>query len=315
MARPQLNTVTLDFFTAEFGGFIIDIPKWLSIVNRKSYRSGYVYSVDYIEYIGSANDMILVGKLPETYACKEAYKLGYDSWKRQRAQALEESGGTLRPGKWSDFKPYYDITHMDGTRPEMGARGLGAGVMTQQIFDETGSDWARPRVTVADQAAATTDVVAIGMLGNDDLVNGYASCFDALGDLRGATLAPDPMVSVQASESWVVRTGEAIGEHTLDVINLIEEDNDDPPYANQTNPALPSTYVGNGQSAPGGILVDTGVTGTTGRAISLNGGLIPLGLLAVEIVSGASPVSGRVRIHLTRGDYKGVAALKMGDFN
>lgn len=312
MARPQLNTVTLDFFSGEAGAFIIDLPRWLSVYNRKSYRSGYVYSVDYIEYIGSASDVIHVVKLPETYGTLQAYALGFNAWRKQRAEALEESDGLLRPGKWSDFKPFYDITHKDGTRPEMGARGINAGAVTMGVLDTTGADWVRPTIIVNNPSAATTDELEIGMLGDDDIPNNYASCFDAMGDTREATLAPDPMTNIAASDSWVMRTGEASGEMSIDVINSLEGDNDDPPYANQTDAALPPTYVGNGQSAPGGVLVDTAVTGTTGRAVSLSGGLIPLGLLAVQIAGVGA--THHIRVHMTRGDYKGVAALKMGDF-
>jgi hypothetical protein len=50
MAHPKLNTTTLDFRGIE-GMSIISIPRALSLLNRRSYRCGYVYSVDYIEFI------------------------------------------------------------------------------------------------------------------------------------------------------------------------------------------------------------------------------------------------------------------------
>jgi hypothetical protein len=310
MARPQLNTTTLDFFSGDAGQFIIDCPRWLSVLNRKSYRAGFVYSIDYIEYIGSAGDIISIGKLPETYGTLQAYRLGYEAWKKQRFEALEESD--LRPGKWSDFKPFYDLSHMDGTRPEMGARGLAAGVVIMSVLDVTGADWTRPTIRVNDIGASTTTALEIGMLGDDNIPAGYASCFDAMGDTRGATLAPDPLTPDVASGSWVNRTGESSGAMAVDVIGSLENDNDDPPYANQTDSALPPTYVGNGQSAPGGVLVDSTVTGTTGRSVNLNGGLFPLGLIAVSI-AGVGDVH-HLRVHMTRGDYKGVAAKSMGSF-
>ena len=139
MAKPQLNTVVLDFFSGEAGGFIVDIPRWLSVINRKSYRAGYVYSVDYLEFIGAATNVCTVVKLPETYGTLQAYSLGFEAWKKQRAEALEEGDGGLRPGKWSDFKPYYDITHKLGTRSEMEGRGIGAGGVVLQPLDTTGS--------------------------------------------------------------------------------------------------------------------------------------------------------------------------------
>ena len=60
-----------------------------------------------------------------------------------------------------------------------------------------------------------------------------------------------------------------------------------------------------------GVLVDTSVAGSTGRSVHLNGGLIPLGLLAFKIASAGDFV---LRVHMSRGPYKGVAAMTMGSF-
>lgn len=310
MARPQLNVTTLDFFTGEAGAFIIDIPRALSLYNRKSYRSGYVYSVDYIEYIGSTNDVISIAKLPETYVTLSAYKLGFEMWKAQRAAAIDESG--IGPGRWSDFKPWYNQDHQTGVTPEMSPRGVGGGVILQPL-DLTGAEWNRAEVQVNDIGAATTDVVNVGMLGDNDLLNDYGGLIEAYGNTRTATLSPDPLTPNVASQSWITRTGEASAEMSQDVIDLIETENDQPPYANQADVALAATYLGNSQSATHGTLVDTTVTGSTGRGVSLNGGLFPLGMMLVAIASvGTSSV---IRVHLTRGEYKGVAALPMGDFS
>jgi hypothetical protein len=92
---------------------------------------------------------------------------------------------------------------------------------------------------------------------------------------------------------------------------LIEGENDNPPYANETDPANPPTYIGNAQSAPFGMMSDMGTSGATGRVLSLDGGLFPLGYVIVSTTA----ESYTLRIHCTRGAYKGVAALKLGDFS
>jgi len=311
MARPQANITTLDFTSGDAGQFIIDIPRALSLYNRKSYRSGYVYSVDMIEYIGTAGDQISVGYLPTTYSLFTSYKLGFELWKSQRAEAIEETG--IEPGRWSDFKPFYNINHLIGSGVggwiEMTPRGLDSGLILQPL-DKTGAEWNRSEIIINDVAAATTNTYAVGMLGDDDLANGYVSCMDGYGDTRAATLSPDPVTPTVASGSWMVLTGEQSGEMAGQVINHVEDENDQPPYANQPDVALPPTYVGNGQSATHGILLDKSVAGTTGRSVTLNGGLIPLGLLAIATAG----TGFTIRVHCTRGEYKGVAALPMGDF-
>lgn len=313
MAKPKLNTVTLDF-KGSSGTSIIDIPRALSLVNRKSFRSGYVYSVDYIEYIGTKDDIVTIGKIPCGYPTLQAYKLGFAVWREQRSAAIGETN--VEPGKWSDFKPYYDQNHLSGAYPELIVRGLElqANFLELVELDVTGSEWNRATLVVNDDAAATTTNYEVGMLGGDDLANHYASLMEAYGDTRQATLSPDPMMPADASASWITKTGEAAAEMTGDVIDVLEAEGDLPPYANQTDPTLAPTYVGNSQSATSGMLVDTSVAGTTGRSVTLNGGLIPLGLLAVAVATSADDYV--IRVHCTPGMYKGsVAALPMGDFN
>ena len=72
MARASSTNVTLDFNITEHGSYLIDIARCLSLTNRKSYRSGYVYSVDYMEYIGEQNDIVETNKLPEGYTTVRA---------------------------------------------------------------------------------------------------------------------------------------------------------------------------------------------------------------------------------------------------
>jgi len=308
MAHPQLNITTLDFYSADAARKIIDLPKALSLYNRRSYRSGYLYSVDYIEYIGTAQDVVTIAKLPTTYSILAAYRLGYDLWRQQRADTIETTG--IEPGKWSDFKPWYSEEHLDGSWPELLPRGMGTGLSLQPL-DQTGSEWNRAELVTHDLAAATTSTVNVGMLGANNLP--YGSLMEAYGDTRVATLSPDPVMPGGASGSWITRTGEESADMSADVIQLIEDENDTPPYANQTDPdglGLPPTYVGNDQSAPRGIMMDSSVAGVTGRSVTLNGGLVPLGLLAIETAGGAYTL----RVHMTRGTYKGVAAKPMGSF-
>lgn len=310
MARPQLNTTTLDYANAEAGIFVIDLPRALSLYNRRSYRSGYVYSVDYIEYIGTALDTVMAVKIPENYNTLGAYKLGFHVWRQQRAEAIDESG--IEPGKWSDFKPWMCIEHKTGAWAELAPEGMNA-LLQLDALDQTGSEWNRADMVIHDidplGDATTTSVLPVGMLG-DDSGTIYGSLINAWGETRRATLSPDPLISDQAHLSWITRTGEANAAMTSDVIELVDTENDVPPYANQADTTQPPTYVGNGESAERGVLVDRSVAGTTGRSVSLSGGLIPLGLMAIQTTGGPFTL----RIHMTRGTYKGVAAMSMGSF-
>jgi hypothetical protein len=312
MARPKLNTVVLDFVGAA-GASLVSIPKALSLANRKSFRQGYVYSVDFIEVIaGSANQVFTIAKLPENYNTLGGYRLGFDHWREQRANAINETD--IQPGKWSDFKPWFNQDHADATLTELNVRGMSAGYVLQPL-DTTGYEWNMADMEVHDVDLATTQRFPIGMLGDSNVGAGalYGGLIDAWGVTRSATVAPDPLTPTEASYSWITRTGATSEAMSGAVITLIEDENDLPPYANQTDTTLAPTYVGNGESAPYGMMVDMGTTGSTGRALSLDGGLFPLGYLVVQ---NAGVEDYTLRVHCTRGNYKGaVAALSMGDFS
>ena len=313
MARPQANNVVLDF-TITHGNGIVSIPRCLSVLNRKSYRAGYVYSVDFVEYIGHVGDTVRTGCLPCSYPLFSAFKLGFQAWREQRANAIEETG--IDPGKWSDFKPWYSKGHLAGDPSEYPVPyGLNDASLNLGALDGTGGEWNLAELIIHDMGLATTDSYHVGMLGDDDAALNYGSLMDAYGDTRAATLSPDPLMPNVASQSWITRTGEESAEMSQDVIDLIETENDRPPYANQNDINLPPTYVGNGQSADSGLLLDMGVTGTTGRAVTLDGGLLPLGYMVFRADMANIEDVATLRIHCTRGTYKGVAALPMGDFS
>ncbi len=316
MAREMSTNVVLDYAPSEAGIYVVDLAKDLSLLNRKSFRQGYVYSVDYIEFIGSDNNIFDVSKIPEGYTTHSSWKMGFQAWKDQRHAALEENDGAS-PGKWSDFKVFLNQNHQDGTWAELVPRGnSAAGVPLAAALSTAGSEWDHADLFYNDVGAATVSEVAVGMLGPNDLANDYGALIQTWGDTRAGTVAPDPNVPGALSGSWIMRTGEESGDMSQDVLGKLETENDIPPYANETNPANTPIYVGGELSVPGGVLHGSTVTGTTGRASSVVGGLFPCGLLYFSI-AGTPPASGifHVRIALSRGKYKGVAALSMGDFN
>lgn len=316
MPKVQPNNVILDF-TIGVGNGIISIPRALSILNRRSYRSGFVYSVDFVEYVGNIGDTIRTACLPFSYPTFNAYKLGFSHWLAQRSRAIEDTG--IEPGKWSDFKPWYSLPHLKGS----GAGGFSeyypVGVSDASLnlaeLDRQDAEWNMAEMVVNTDGAATTATFNVGMLGDNSIIDSYGSLLEAYGDTTRPTLAPDPLTPGAASGSWITQTGAASAEMSLDTINLIEDENDFPPYANQNDVNLPATYVGNSESAPGGLLMDIGFVGTTGRPISLDGGLCPLGYIAFFTTMPNVEDVGTLRVHVTRGEYKGVAAISMGSFS
>lgn len=317
MARPSSKNVVLDFTLNPGNVEYIDLFQCLSVLNRQSFRQGYMLSVDFIEYIGDAGQQISVVKIPEGYTTHRAHNLGFELWKSQRAEALENVD-MISPGKWSDFKVYFEAAHESGgvisNQLPMGMP-LG-GTALSQVVAYGNAEWNYAEIVYHDPAApGTSNTLDIQMLGQNDLPNGRAALIDTWGEIRIRTMNPDPLVPLEASTSWAVWTGENAAEQTSEIINLIEDENDSPPYANQPDTTLEAILIG-ANSLPGGVLVDTALVGTTGRSVSLDGGLIPCGLLKVEVGGTEAPyIHATLRVHVTRGEYKGVAALPMGDFS
>lgn len=313
MAHPVATQVDMEFVIpapGESAVTIIDVARSLSLINRKSLRSGYVYSIDYLEYIGMADDEITIFKIPEGYVTNRAWSNGFAVWRQQRSDAMDNEGTS--PGKWADFKCWMSEPHYLGAFPELLPTGMNAAATAIVDLATTGSEWNRADIVVNDVAAATTHDVAVGMLGAENSPS-YGALIQAWGDTRAGTVAPDPNQPGMLSLSWISRTGAESSDMSVDVLNLIEEENDNPPYANETDPANTAIYVGGSESAVGGVSHDSALVGTTGRAVGLSGGLFPLGLIGISC-AGASLGTRILRIHVSRGKYKGVSALKIGDF-
>ncbi len=315
MARPVATQVDLEFLLPDVAvspTSIIDVGSALSLMNRKSWRSGYVYSIDYFEYIGLAGDEIFINKLPEGYVTNESWKNCFAVWRRQRADAMDNQD--TRSGRWSDFKPWFNIAHRDGDHPQLNPLGKSASGVSDTALSTSGSEWNRAEIIVNDVGAATTTTYDVGMLG-PSVINDYGGIIQAWADTRVGTMAPDPLLPGVASTLWITRSGEESSDMSQDVMNLVEQENDNPPYANEPDSANTPIYVGGSESAVGGVSHDSGLVGVTGRAVGLSGGLFPLGMIQITMAGESSPVSRILRLHVTRGKYKGVGALKVGDFS
>lgn len=317
MAKPLSTNVCLDFILPDdpATGYL-SIPMEISNLNRKSFRDGYVYSVDYIEFIGRIGDSLSVVKVPEGYVTMSAWRLGFEAWKAQRHNAMEASPG-VEPGKWSDFKVLMDVN--DNPSNRLHVHGMNAAGTGFSALSRTGSEWNVADFEYNDAGTATTSTLTPGLLGPNNLGAGYGALIQTYGDTRAGTVAPDPNLPADVSSSWIMRTGEESSEMVTDVLNDIEGENDLPPYANVVEDGTsPSPiYVGGANSAPGGVLHDATTLGTTGRPITMSGGLFPCGLMKV-VPSWTDATEGQnriLRVYLTRGTYKGVAAMQMGAFN
>lgn len=323
MARPLSTQVDLGFIcpvtNAGSNFFLVDIPRSLSLMNRKMYRAGYVYSVDSIQFICTAGVLaspfeVEVWKIPEIYNAHNAYTLAYKQWKKQRSE-VAESGEVANPskrsvmGKWSDFKLWYNENHKNGDYDELLPVGIDAGSWNEI----SGGEWNRAEIVYYDAANVAREM-QIGMLGDDNTPN-YGGAIEAWGDVRPGVLTPDPLMYDDYSVSWIGHLGPAAEDLEQPVEDLIQDENDHPPYLFEEDPANDPKYVGASTVASDGVPHSLSLINTINENIFVNGGLFPLGMFVIKAPPSAQS-SGEFKciVSLTRGEYKGVAALKMGDF-
>lgn len=322
MARPLATQVDLGF-TCQVDDqgdnyFLVDIPRCLSLMNRKLFRSGYVYSVDSIQIMVHSGVLnppheIEIWKIPEIYNSHKAYTLAYQQWKKQRTEVAEsgevENTGRSIMGRWSDFKLWYNENHKDGNYTEL----VPAAIDGNAWNPISGGEWNRAEIVYYD-AANVAQEMQIGMLGDDNTPD-YGGAIEAWGDVRAGILTPDPLIYDDYSTSWIGHLGPAAEDLEQPVEDLIQDENDLPPYLYESDPTNDPKYVGASTVGSDGVPHSYSLINTINENIHVPGGLFPLGMFVVK----APPTvdsSGvfRMIVSVTRGAYKGVAALKMGDF-
>ncbi len=300
MAKVTATQIDLTFQKEGPGVSIINLPKALSEINRKMFRSGYVYGITGFTVSGVAGDICFLSKIPEGYVAEQSWKHVFDQWRKQRAETLDTSSGVT--GKWSDFKVYFNERHFDGTYAELLPQVFTAGALTSVVT--TGGEWNYSEMVY--MSAGASVVLPIGMLG-DDNTPVYGSVIEAWGDTRRTVLPIDPNVPGTLSTSWLEHMGPGPEDLEEDVENLIEAEGDQPPYAITESPANP-IYLGGAAGGSDGIPHALLEIPQTAAPLFIDGGVFPLGMI-LWMNGGDQSLT----VHTARGEYKGVAARRMGD--
>jgi hypothetical protein len=313
MARVPLNQVDLGFELSVEAGEnlkIIDLARCLSLMNRKMYRSGMVYSIDGISVAcpNSVTNEFEVWKIPEIYNVSASYRLAFETWREQRAEAAVDIGDSPSPmGRWSDFKLFYNENHLAGDYDEVYPEGIDAGAWAAI----TGGEWNRADIVFYD-AANAVHTMPIGMLGADNTPT-YGGVIEAWGDTRTGVMTPDPLLPDAFSESWIGHTGPAAEALEEPVQVLIADENDFPPYQFEADPTQDPKYTG-ASIATDGVPHSVQLVNSVNQNTHISGGLFPLGFIVFKYF-GLETSQMKLIVHVSRGEYKGVAALPLGDFS
>lgn len=299
------------------GESYIDLALCASILNRRGYKQQDMsWAVSGFELLSSSTGTVSVLKLPETWVYENAYKKTKALWDKMNDQVLDEEP-SIR-GAYADFKICMDSAMASETIQDNG--NLTGKILTPYFDDGAGgiqwtlagfngasppADWNYSKLTIPNDPASgtTTDyyihAVGANIASSKGMIAGYELS-------RSRVQNPDP--NVPTSQGWMTDLFD-VGEQLDELRDIIEDDNDRPPYA---NPSSGSTayYPGGAQEQPGlQIHSFCNFTSTTVSGKNMiSGGVFQNGLMKLVNTTDAEVT---LIVHLMPGSHRGYFCEEM----
>lgn len=307
-------------FEVPDGNSYIDIALALSAANRKLFRQGMVYGIESIDFFFVPSGTAVTQRLsayvaPDTWMVHNAHVKGHALWNQMNDLVLEDNPSL--EGKWSDFKVFLDQNHrtavvgggvgnlvpLDGN---LGAYGVDEWEYSDYVMPQHTVDPATGLPLVADQTNVHLlggNLGGPGAFASVGLVEAYA--------LSRATVSPDqPFIPVGSIDGFFNLLTDS-GSQEPELQTVIEAEGDNPPY-NRTQ------YPGGALNGPAPVSAEFAVASVGQPNGLLTAFAAPCGL--IQITNAAVDATGIgvpartmiVRVNLMGGNYKGVAAIPMG---
>lgn len=300
----------------------VDIGQSLSVVNRKLFRQGMVYGVESVDFMFDANptlyDVVQITALTagDSWSVHNAHVKGHALWNQMNDLVLEDNPSVQ--GKWADFKVYLDGAHFTAVnqRPRDGG-----GILYQE-GEWNYSTYVIPQHDVDPAAGVPLDApaVRVHLLGDDTGVpvptptgtvpTVSLGLIKAYEESRATVFDDNPNVPGGMSTSFFSILTDS-GSQEPELADVLEASNDDPPYnidnypggdINAVNPIV-TEFAAASVGAPNGMLT----------SFLAQCGLIKFKVEAFKDGALVSPVPTVIaRVNLLRGNYKGIAAVPMG---
>jgi hypothetical protein len=291
----------------------IDLAQSLSFVNRRLYPQGKCYYIQKIQWIsgnalvgGATSSKCTLSTLPYNWVTRNAWVKSKALWNSMQMRVLKDNPSIA--GKWRDYKVFMDLAH------NQGGTGASGPTLNLKPIDAAGAvvgdgEWNMSTLVLPqhDVDPATGVVLAadefeVHMMGLDNggplpaaLVSG--SIIKMYQDTR-ARQNQAPLVPGDMSESWGTQLTDS-GSQDPELADLIDAENDLPPYDNDA-------YPGGGANFDGTVLQTTMVTTVSNQVDKDIGFPVPLGLIKVnrQLVDNTNP--GILLLTLAEGTTAGV---------
>jgi hypothetical protein len=283
----------------------IDLSQVASVVNRRFYRQGINWAVSGIKVLASGQSGITVYKLPETWACSNAWEKAFRSWQKQQDEALDEAGGQSMKARFNDFKIFADTDHVSaGFANNLRPKNIAAGV----AVDYNLGNWEPSKIVLpnvnpdasgseVEPAQRFLHMVGINVNGGSSrgIIEGYA-------DSRSYPQSPDPVgPDIADVDNWMARM--------FDSGNDMEEVLENATLRNDTLPYDQNDYPNGQNNAPGLQLhdFDTITSTTIGGMTRIKGGMFPCGLIRIDHEVASTQIAHNLAliIDLVPGSHRG----------
>lgn len=337
--RYRLTNSMIDSDTIH--NFFIDVAADLSKINRRLYKQGRVYYIQGITLYNTDsegspdNSTFKFSTIPNTWVTHNAWTKGKALWDKMNRQVLKDNPSLK--SKWHDFKVLMNAHHhtalIAGMSPATVAQAVSVGfVGTDQLVPESAfavdgssqtgvaasfGEWMYSRYTFPEAANLDSDSTAnasgggnayVHMLGEEfystpessvGLIEGYMHTRAQIGQ------AGEPPIDGDAHSSWMIGLFDD-GENLEDIIDVMEDANDIPPYDADRYPGS-TLFLAEG--APQGVLASGAGIGVR---TSMPGFAAPCGLICVTTENANSDSDYELYVKLAPGNYRGVASTPMG---
>jgi len=300
--QPAQTVLT---YTVPDGESYIDIAEGLSQVNRRAYRQGMEYAVGKVTFGYTSDPQALmnvslsVGTAGDTWVVHNAWKKAYAHWIAQQRRARRLIGQSAKP-TWEDFKVYLDDAHRAGTSlgvlaGDGGAVGTGEWDYSKFLYENDANTVFEPYMHLIGGDVSTSDVGAIL----------------AYQESRATVQTQDPDLPAEYSNNLYALMAADENMVADEVAENMEDENDEPPYDQDD-------YPGSDTNSDSPWVQDFAMASTTVSVGVVPGFVAQCGLVKFNLSardpagSSATAPSTVVAVHLVPGNYKGVAALPMG---
>lgn len=298
----------------------IDTARELSKVNRRLYEQGRMYGYQGLTFIWKpdtagnvASIEVTVSTAGNTWIVHNSFVKAKALWHEMQELVLDDNPSVK--GKWHDFKVQMHIGQNDArTLETVDASGniveAGEWEMSRFIMPQHDVDL----VTGYPLPALSRTAVLIGDNSASYPASGSRVSLAQSYEESRATVQPvDPNVPAAMSTSFFNLLTDQ-GSQEPELADVIEDENDEPPYA-------VDNYPGGDTNAPRGFAVQYGAISSAEVDGRVGPFVAPCGLLEVNIKgyqSNGLPVDLSdmpvidLLLHVAPGAYKGVAAIPMG---